>query len=222
MRRFGYRCKPQLFPHPCRRVVAYNIDMLVRKDSIIDVPIMGLDMGVEIARTEQPIIDPRYLKIYAFYCHGPHLDHDPSVLHVEDIREISELGFIVNGPMNLMSPDDLVRLKEVMDFNFVLEGKMVVDDHRQKIGKVANYIVDTSSFQIMQLSVTPGLWKSIGTTEIQIGRQQIVEITEKEIVVKAPTEKVQVRAAAPAPHTVVQNPFRRAHPQPDGIHAEDN
>lgn len=179
-------------------------------------------MGTEIARTDQPIIDPRYLKIYAFYCHGQHLDHEPSVLHVEDIREMSELGFIVDNPMKLMSPDDLVRLKEIIDFKFVLEGKMVVDDHHHKIGKVANYTVDTSSFQIIQLSVTPGLWKAISTTEIQIGRQQIIEITDKEIVVKAPTEKAEVRAAAPAPHTVVQNPFRRPHPQPDGIQLEDN
>jgi sporulation protein YlmC with PRC-barrel domain len=183
--------------------------MLVLKDRVIDVPIMSLQTGDEIARTETPIIDPRQLVIVAFYCQGPRLDHSPSILHVEDIREVSSLGYIVDSAENLMPPDDLVRLKEILDLHFELIDKQVVEDTGRKVGKVIDYTVDTKSFHILQLKVAPGIWKALQTAEIIIGRRQIVEITDTTIVVKAPTVKVEDTQAVPLTDHVVDNPFRQ-------------
>lgn len=187
--------------------------MLVLRERIIGVPVMSLQTGAEIARTESAIIDPRYLRIHAFYCNGPQLDTKPAVLHIEDIREVSSLGFIVDGADDLMPPDDLVRLKEIVDFKFKLEDKPVVDDTGRKIGKVSNYSVDSNTFHITQLSVTPNFWQSIGTTEVLIHRSQIVEITDSKIVVKSPSVKAD-DAVTSKPRPVIDNPFRRPHPQP--------
>ena len=189
--------------------------MLTLKDRVINVPVMSLQTGAQIATTGEPIIDPRYLRIHAFYCEGPQLDNNPSILHVDDIREVSGLGFIVNSAEDLMSSEDLVRLQEIINYNFKLDNKLVVDDTGHKIGHVGNYTIDTTTFYIVQINVTPGFWKSLATTEIPIHRRQIIEITDTAIVVKSPTVKEEEAPAMLAPRPIVDNPFRHARPQAD-------
>jgi sporulation protein YlmC with PRC-barrel domain len=188
--------------------------MLVLKERIVGVPVMSLQTGTQVAHTQSPIIDPRYLNIYAFYCDGPQLDSSPAVLHVEDVREVSSLGFIVDSADVLMSPDDLVRLKEVIGFNFELVGKLVVDDTGRKLGRVKNYTVDTAGFGVTQLSVAPSFWQAMGVAEVLIHRQQIVEVTDARIVVRSPSVKAEEPAAV-VPKRVIDNPFRHPSPQPD-------
>lgn len=188
--------------------------MLILKERLTDVPILSLQTGAKLATTSQPIIDPRELTIVAFYCQGPLLDFNPAILHIDDIREFSTLGFIVDSADVIMPPDGLVRLQQVINFNFVLTDKLVVDDTGHKIGKVANYIVDSNSFYIQQIIVQPQIWKAWNTAEIRISRQQIIEITDKQIIVKAPTVPKTVPAVR---HALPQNPFKQ--PQPEASHA---
>lgn len=183
--------------------------MLVLKEGIINMPIMSLQTGAEIARTVQPIIDPRELTIVAFYCQGSGIGFQPAVLHVDDIREVSPIGFIVDSADVIMSPNDLVRLQQVIGFHFSLEGKQVVQEDKQKIGKVANYAVDTRSFYITQLHVQPGLLQSWSTANVIINRIQIIQIDDTRIVVSAPT--IQDKAAQPA--TITQLPLTPAQPE---------
>lgn len=186
--------------------------MLVLKDHLIDVPVMSLQTGAEIARTERPIIDPRQLTIVAFYCQGPMLDVNPAILHIDDIREFGSLGFIVDSADVIMSPTDLVRLQQVIGFQFMLEGKMVIDDRGHKIGKVSNYTVDLRSFYITQLEVQPGIFRSWSTSQVLIGRTQIIEISDSKIIVSSATAQ-----AAPTKRALNHNPFRA--PQTEVSHA---
>lgn len=187
--------------------------MLVLKERILNVPIMSLQTGTELARTQTPIIDPRELKIVAFYCQGSSLDINPAILNVEDIREVSGLGFIVDDADVLMSPDDLVRLKQILGYNFVLDGKHVIEENGRKIGKVANYTVDTKSFFIMQLHAQPGLLNAWDTAEVLIGRTQIIEVTDTSVIVRSAV----VRDATPAKKLehLVTNPFKRRRGTPE-------
>lgn len=178
--------------------------MLVLKERLIDVPIMSLQTGAQIATTERPIIDPRQLTIVAFYCQGPKLDVSPAILHVDDIREAGALGFIVDDADVIMSPNDLVRLQQVIGFNFSLDGKLVVDERGQKLGKVGNYTVDMRSFYITQLQVQPSLLQSWSTAQVLIGRNQIIEISDSKIIVKAATVKEEQPK-----HAVPHNPFKQ-------------
>ena len=188
------------------------------KNRIVGVPIVSLQTGAEIAQTEEPIIDPRYLRIHAFYCKGRQLDTSPAVLHVDDIREVGALGFIVDSAERLMAPQDLVRLKEIIDFRFRLDDKPVTDEAGQKLGRVTNYTIDTTTFYITQLGVSPTFWRALATTETLIHRSQVVQITNKVIIVKT---TAQTEEAAPIAKPLVDNPFLRSpRPQP-GITSSD-
>ena len=109
--------------------------MLVGINHLIGAPVMSLQTGQPLARLDSPIINPRNLRIVAFYVSGPKVDFKPAVVFTDDIREFGEIGAIVDSSDNVLSPEGMVRLLEVINYNFLLTGLPVSDDHHQKIGK---------------------------------------------------------------------------------------
>jgi uncharacterized protein YrrD len=188
--------------------------MLVPVKRLIDVHILSLQTGTELAKTSSPIIDPRNLKIVALRVTGNRLDNPDSVLHPEDIREISTAGIIIDSSDRLMSTEGLVRLQEIIDFGFVLPGIRVEDDQHKKLGSVKDYAVDPDSFFVQQLYVQPPLMRSLSVSLLTIHRSQITSINNQRIVVKSPTVKEEpLSEAVQARFT---NPFRvQAPTQPE-------
>lgn len=188
--------------------------MLLNISSILGAPVMSLQTGQPLAYLTEPIINPYNLRIVAFYVNGPAVGFQPAVVFAEDIREFGEVGAIVDSSDNIMSPEGMVRLNEVISYGFTLVGLPVVDDHKQRLGKVEEYIVDTMNFEIQQLHVKPPFWKSLSIASLTINRRQIAEVTQQKIIVKAPTVRKSVlksidndgrRVLNPA----VDNPFRK-------------
>lgn len=177
--------------------------MLALQKTFEGMPIMSLQSGGRLGELGAPIIDPRKLQITAFYAEGSRI-HEISVLHTSDIREVGPLGVIVNDADQVMTAEDgLVRLQEVIDLNFSLIGKLVIDDTKRKIGKVTDYTIETDGFTIQKLHVSQSIMKNIASSGLIIGRAQIVKVTDKEIIVRS--------AAVPESTGLAQlvNPFRR-------------
>lgn len=183
--------------------------MLFLKERLENVPIMSLQTGARIAHTGEFVIDPRQMKVVAFYCEGPRLDINPSILNVSDIREIGGLGIIVDSADVLMSPNDLVRLQEVLDYRFQLDGKRVVTESGQKLGTVANFTLDSTTLYVVKLHVRPGMWRSLMSTEMIIDRKQIIQVTDDEVTVRDANSREEAQKSPEARH-VIENPFRRA------------
>jgi uncharacterized protein YrrD len=181
--------------------------MLLAGSRLIDAPVMGLQTGGELARSSRAIIDPKNLQIIGYELNGPLLDNHPSVLRVADVREFSDIGIIVDSSDEFVSPSDIVKLNDIFELHFHLEGMSVIDEKKQKLGKVNGYTLDTTSFMIQQLSVKRPLLKSLNDTELLIHRSQITEINDRAIVVHS-------EATIPEPllesvRTAYTNPFRK-------------
>lgn len=181
--------------------------MLLPIKRLLDAPIMSLQTGSELARTTTPIVDPRKMTIIAFYVEGKLLETNPSVLHVIDIRELSDIGMIIDDSDKLMPIDGLVRLQEIIDYGFELLGIQVVDEQDHKYGKVSDYAIDPDSYTIQQIYTEQSLIKSFSNVSNVIHRSQIVSVTNEKIIVKAPTvpaDEVDEGAISRA----FANPFR--------------
>lgn len=187
--------------------------MLLWREKLQHVPVMSLRTGGELGEANEPIIDPATLRIVAFYCSGRLITYNPAVLHTNDIREFGKMGFIVNDSEDIMPLNDLVRLQKIINLQFELIGKRVVDTASHKLGKVNNYIVESASFMITKLSVRQPLLKAINEPEILIDRRQIREINHDTIVVEAPTIKEKAASLKTLPMEF-QNPFKHT-PQPE-------
>lgn len=187
--------------------------MLLLNSQLTNVPVMSLQTGSALGTAQDPIIDPRKLQIIAYYVQGPRIQ-TTSVLHTSDIREFGPLGFIVNGADSIMElDDDLVRLQEVINFNFTLLGKYVIDENKKRLGKVIEYTIESEGFTIQKLHVSQSLVKNFSNSNIIIHRSQVIEITDHLIIVQSGSVPQSVGLAQ------IMNPFRKQPGQtlsPDG------
>lgn len=176
---------------------------------LLDKPVMSLQTGAEIARTKNAIIDPTSLKVLGYHVDSRVKKEDSLILKTQDIREVSQVGLIIDSIDEILPESDLLRIKEITKLQFELINMQVIDEKKRKLGKVVDYGVDPRSFMIHQLHVKQPILKSFHVAEILINRTQIIEINDDEIIVKEAsvreTEKSQMPIASNADFI---NPFR--------------
>jgi len=165
--------------------------MLVLHNNFIGKPVASIQSGHRVAITRDLLIDPRDMRIFALIVDSPNLGTN-LVIHSEDIRDFNHQGIIIDTNDQLMEfDDDLVRLKNVADINFQLTNKKVYTETGKKLGKVSDYVVDTTDFLITKIHVNRSVAKSLGTSELIIDRSQIVKVTDHKIIVKSTAKKVK-------------------------------
>lgn len=192
--------------------------MLVSGTQLIDMPVMSLQTGKELARTHTAIINPLNLTVIAYLVTGKTLDYDPSYLRIADIREISNIGIIINDSGEFIGEDDIVSDKKIYEMEFELHNKHVIDEHKKKVGKVSDYIIDIDSFVIQQLLVQRPLLQSFKDNELLVRRSQIIEVTDDLIVIQSGKHRDSAKLKKDKRYT---NPFRQSTPQPETIKIKD-
>lgn len=177
--------------------MVYNEDMLQLSQSLLNQPVMSLRTGAPIATTTAAIINPNNLKVEGFYCED-RSNKDRLVVLYQDIRDVIPQGIVVNDHEVLTPPDELVRLKDIIELNFELIGKPVVTAGKEKLGKVNDYATEVSTMYVQKLYVGQSLLKSLAGGSLSVERTQIIEITNRKIVIKDPLQPTRSRAAVPA------------------------
>jgi uncharacterized protein YrrD len=154
--------------------------------SFLNRPVLSLRTGAPIGATVAPIINPDNLKIEGFYCQDLYDKHraNTPVLLYKDIRDIIQQGFVVDDYEVLTDPEELIRLQPIMSLNFDITGKQVVTADKERVGKVSDYAIEISTLYIQKLYVSQSLFKSLSGGSLSIDRSQIIEVTNKHIVIK--------------------------------------
>lgn len=143
---------------------------------------LSLRTGTPIAAILGPIINPNNLKIEGFYCQD-RFSKDRLVLLYQDIRDTLPQGYVVNDHDVLVEPEDLIRLQKVLELNFNPIGKQVVTVSKNKVGKVSDFAIETESMYIQKIYVSQSIIKSFAGGSLSIDRNQINEITPKQIII---------------------------------------
>lgn len=189
--------------------------MMLLGSTLLNAPVMSLQTGGELARTKNAIIDPANLAVIAYELTGPRLSMHPTLLRMADMRELSDLGFIVDSEDEFVTEHDVIKLDEIYHLGFELINMLVTDEKRKKLGHVIDYTLDTGGFFIQQLTVRRPLLRSLNDTELLIHRSQIIEINDKAIVVHS-----EAKIPEPERKEVVGsyiNPFRKPGTAPESI-----
>jgi sporulation protein YlmC with PRC-barrel domain len=175
----------------------YTISMLQLSEALLNRPVMSLRTGQQVATADQPIINPNNLKIEGFYC-TDRFEKGTKVLLYQDIRDVIAQGFVVDDVDVLSEPEELVRLKKVMDIGFTLIGKPVITTSKHNVGKVSDFATEIETMYIQKLYVSRNVFKSLTTGSLGIDRSQINEITDKKIIINELTKHAPVGAGAVA------------------------
>ncbi len=187
--------------------------MLITASSLLHFPILSLHVGGEIARISQLIIDPNLLKVIAIRVEGALIrDEVGDLLPIGSIREFSRVGVIIDSIDELVDSEEVMRLRDILELNFELNGLKVVTKKKSKLGRVTDYILDASGWEVQQLIVQRPAIKSFFDPELTISRKSIIEVNDYEVIVKDEYDKLKkvVIANTPAADFVPNfvNPFR--------------
>jgi hypothetical protein len=189
--------------------------MLIVGSRLDNMPVMSLQTGGEIARISEAVINPANLEIVAYRLTGPLIGNHNTYVLINDIRELSEVGFIVDSADEFINDGDVIAIDNIIDRQFNLVGKPVISRLHKKLGKVIDYNIDIDSFTVIQIIVKRSLLHSFSETELIVHRSQIIEINDRAIIIEDGTvieEKIE-RATLSGSYT---NPFRNSKPAPEG------
>ena len=156
--------------------------MLLLGSSFGKFPLLSLRTGTVVGSIVGHLINPHKLRIDGLWCRVGGFKQ-PKLLLVQDIREVSPRGVIVDDHEVLVDPDEVVRLKATIDLRFDLIDKKVISG-RLPIGKVADYALERDGFMIQKLYVEPNIWNKIKTSRLTVDRSQIVEVSHRYVKVK--------------------------------------
>ena len=196
--------------------------MMLLGSRLAQMPVMGLQTGSELATLKVPIVDPGTLNVIAYEVDGPLLDEKPAYLRLEDVRELSDIGMIIDSSEEFVLRGDVIQLDDILRLNFHLVGMDVRDEHRKKVGHITDYSVETSTFSVQQLTVQRTLLQRLKESDLLIHRSQIIEINDEAIVISS-VAKISEPTVKDVGGSFV-NPFRASStdPAPQAITRDDN
>lgn len=157
---------------------------------------MSLRTGRPVATTIKAIINPTNLKIEAFYVHDPSQKNKTLILLHQDIRDVLPAGLVINDYDVLSEPEDLIRLKKIMGYDFDILGKTVVTENKKRLGKISDFATDPSSMYIQKLYVVQSIIKNFAGGSLSVDRNQIIEITASKIIIKDPLQGIPANSPA--------------------------
>jgi hypothetical protein cdiviTM7_02774 len=158
--------------------------MLIEGSKLLKYPILSLHTASRIAEVKGLVIDPNFLKVVAFEISAVS-SRQSLFLEASSVREFSKMGMIVDSDEEFVEKDDVIKLKETIDLGFSLDNMKVVSKKKAMLGRIEDFIVNTEDFQIMQLIVKRPIYKALIDPELVIGRSDIHEINDSEIIVKS-------------------------------------
>ncbi|HWT55431.1 MAG TPA: hypothetical protein VN031_00160 [Candidatus Microsaccharimonas sp.] len=171
--------------------------MLQLSATIINRPVMSLRTGAQVATAVAPIINPDTLKIEGFYCND-RFESKELILLYQDIRDVLPQGFVIDDHDVLADASELVRLKKVLELEYELIGKPVETVNKDKVGKISDFAVETTTMTIQKLYASQSILKSFTGGSLSIDRSQIVEVTNKRIIINELLKHAPAAAASVA------------------------
>ena len=186
--------------------------MLVMNSRLIGAPVLSVQAGGPIGRIVDAIVDPDNLSVIAFHVDGPPINKQQNILDVRSVREYSSYGFVIDDIDELVFPDDIIRINNILKLNFNLLSLKVETKKGSKLGKVQDFTLTSEDFIIQQIIVKRPMIKSLNDPELTIPRSEIVEITDYKIIVKEEEKTIKKKAEKQEFVPNFVNPFRESQP----------
>ncbi len=171
--------------------------MLKLFESIPGALVLSLRTGGPVGKITNALINPNNLYIEGWFVED-NRSKKQLILLSNDVRDILPQGFAINDHEVLVEQQELVRLKDLFELNFRVLNLRVTSESGRNYGKINDFAFDTGDFFIHKLYAGQSLVKNFSGGTLSIDRSQIIEVTNRRIIIEDPTEKAGVRATSPS------------------------
>jgi sporulation protein YlmC with PRC-barrel domain len=177
--------------------------MYALASKLIGLPILSLQNAETITRVRGLVMEIKSLEIVAFTCEpGPAIGKQP-VLLLRDVRQVAIDCLLVNTAEDLAEAEDIVRLEPLLKQGFDPRGLRVVTDHKRPVGKVEDYTINLQTFHLQKLYIRQSILRSWMGSSLIIDRAQILEVSQRQFIVRdtaiTTSERSHILAPKPVP-----------------------
>lgn len=178
----------------------YNEPMLILASQIQDAPILSIRNGHPVAIAGKMLVNADKLEVAALFCKSPGWRGDNHVLLLRDIREYSRSGIIIDSLEDIEDIGEIIRLGDIVERNYQVNGKPVISESGTKLGRVEDFSVETIGNKIEKLYIKPSLLKNLMVNNLVVDRKHIIKAEDNQIIVSDASLTSPVEAeVAPAP-----------------------
>lgn len=123
----------------------------------------------------------------SFYVTGA--KHKVMVVNTSDITGIGTNFIMIESTDNTSEPDEIIRIKEVLDKDIEIVGSKVVDEDERHLGKVSDWSVSLKNMRLERLYVTSSSLVKMLTQDLIIPANDIVKIEKGRVIVRSGSVK---------------------------------
>lgn len=168
-------------------------------------PILSIHVAGKIGEVAKVVIDPNDLSVPALLVKSL-VAEAGEVLLTREIREVANIGIIIDSNDALVNREDLIKMQEIINLNYNIIGAKVKTKRGATLGRVKDFIIEAEDFRIVQIVVKRTALKALlDDDELLISKSQIIEVTDTKIIVKDAAERKSAEELF-VPNFV--NPFR--------------
>lgn len=173
--------------------------MLIEISKVRGLPTGAIDEGALIGTVKQAVVSPEAARVIGFLVKIKGLFRGQKVISFQDVVDIDTQGLVINSRDNLVSENEIVRIKELVDSRFSLIGLSARTKNKKYLGRVSDAVIESTSGDIIRVYVKY-FWD-----ERIFERSMIHEIKKDEIILTFDDKKkVKKKQAVMAAEKVVE------------------
>jgi len=167
--------------------------MLTNFRNAIGTPVVakeGMVPGMHVGKISDLVVDPKSGKIEAVWVKAA---RQLKIIRIAEIIHWNEIEFLIEEENDLSNPEELPGFAKSLEQECQIIGNTVVGKNsKSKLGKIVNFVFDTTAPKILSIRVKPE-WFLFGFTRL-IPRSRIIKIENHQVTiddteVKKVTEK---------------------------------
>lgn len=151
--------------------------MFIEAKKIIGLPVAAIDTETKIGEIAQIVIDPENGRILGFLIKTGGILSPTLALSIVDIKEWDPNGIVTESLDNLVNPDEIVRIKNVLDKKIDFLKMSAKTESGKGLGMVEDLLIDTDTEIVAKYYLKDILGKSR-----VLSSDQVIKIENKTII----------------------------------------
>lgn len=125
--------------------------MMIEATKLINLPLGALDTESKIGEIREILVDPENGRILGFLVQpqssyfGGSIFSPKKALSIVDVREWDPKGLVTASIENLVNPNEIIRIKDVLQKNIILIGMKAKTESGKGLGSVEDLLIDTDT-----------------------------------------------------------------------------
>ncbi len=163
--------------------------MNLLRSEIIGRPVGALEEKAKVGTARDIVVNPEDGRVLALVIRTGFLGQGYKVVDWQDVRAVEKSGVVVGTVEQMLAPEEMVRVDQLIKDGFQLVGLPVITTGGHKIGRVNNFCFDSDTGRLSQLYVR----SILGPNRI-IGMSSVVRVESRKVVVRNTETKCRAKA----------------------------